>query len=189
MKKLLTFLGKWLFEIIPVFIGVLLALYFSNIQEEKERIRFIENLKASIIHEIEVDIQDLDSSLIGEQIAIDTVLFYSENDSLSIYQILSKTGVISFPSLEFSTWTIIQSSGNAFVLNAELLREMVSMDIMINKHHIESINDITDFILANMFKNDRDSKMTMYMMMGNNYVMETSIRDELIKLKKIVEED
>ena len=140
----------------------------------------------SIITEIDGDIEDIDSSLVGELNAMDTLLFYAENDTMSIYKVLVKTGVISFPSLEFSTWQIIQSSGNAFVLDTEILKEMVSMDIMINKHHIHSVNNLSDLILKNMYKKDRDSKMTLYMVIGNHATMEIEIRDDLKALKESI---
>jgi len=186
LKKIRVFLGKWLFEIIPVFIGVILALYFSNLKEENEHIKFVEQLKNSIILEIEGDINDIDSLSSGERSAMDSLMFYASNDTMRVYDILSKTGVIGFPSLEFSTWSIIQSSGNAFVLEAETLREMVSMDIMINKHHIESVNGVGDFILLNMFKKEKDIKMTIYMLIGNNLVLEEQIKNDLQHLKSLI---
>jgi len=186
LKKLGSLLSRWTFEFVPVFIGVVLAIYFSNLKEEKDSIKFVEKLKVSIITEIDGDITDIDTSLVGEVMAMDTLLFYAENDSMSIYSVLSKTGVISFPSLEFSTWEIIQSSGNAFVLDTELLKEMVSMDIMINKHHIHSVNTLTDYFLKNMYKDDRDSKMLLYLMIGNHANLEVSIRDDLKGLKKLI---
>ena len=140
----------------------------------------------SILTEIDGDIEDIDSSLVGELSAMDTLLYYADNDTMSIYHVLSKTGVISFPSLEFSTWEIIQSSGNAFVLDTKILKEMVSMDIMINKHHIHSVNNLADFFLKNMYKMDRDSKMTLYLMIGNHTTMEINIRDDLKILKELI---
>jgi len=186
IKKIASFIGKWLFEIIPVFIGVILALYFSNLKEDNDKVRFVEQLKTSIIAEIDGNIADIDTLLVSKQNAMDTLLAYADIDSLSIYNVLSKTGVISFPSLEFSTWSIIQSSGNAFVLETNTLREMVSMDIMINRHHIESVNNVGDYILLNMFKKDKDVKMTMYMLMGNNADLEKQIRDDLKLLREMI---
>ena len=187
LKKIKSFLGRWLFEIIPVFIGVILALYFSNLKEENEHIKFVDQLKHSIILEIEGDVKDIDSLRSGESSAMDSLLFYASNDTMSVYDVLSRTGVIAFPSLEFSTWSIIQSSGNAFVLEAETLREMVSMDIMINRHHIESIDGLGDFILRNMFKKEKDIKMTIYMLLGNNLVLEEQIKSDLLHLKSLIE--
>ncbi len=186
IKKLGSLLSRMTFEFVPVFIGVILAIYFSNLKEEQDSIKFVEKLKVSIIAEIDDDIEDIDSSLVGELRAMDTLLFYADNDTMSIYNVLVKTGVISFPSLEFSTWEIIHSSGNAFVLDTEILKEMVSMDIMINKHHIHSVNNLADLILKNMYKMDKDSKMTLYMVIGNHATMEIEIRDDLKALKELI---
>lgn len=186
IKKLGSLLSRMTFEFVPVFIGVILAIYFSNLKEEKESINFVEKLEVSILAEIDGDILDIDSSLVGEIRAMDTLLFYAEQDTMSIYNVLAKTGVISFPSLEFSTWSIIQSSGNAFVLDTKLIKEMVSMDIMINKHHIHSVNNLADYFLKNMYKRDKDSKMTLYLMIGNHANMEIEIRDDLKDLKEII---
>ena len=186
LKKLGSLLSRWTFEFVPVFVGVLLAIYFSNLKEEKDSIEFVEKLKVSILTEIDGDIEDIDSSLVGELSAMDTLLYYADNDTMSIFNVLLKTGIISFPSLEFSTWSIIQSSGNAFVLDTHVLKEMVSMDIMINKHHIHSVNNLSDFFLKNMYKIDHDSKMTLYMMIGNHTNMEIDIRDDLKALKELI---
>lgn len=187
IKKLGSLLSRLTFEFVPVFIGVLLALYFSNLKDERDSIKFVDKLKVSILAEIDGDIMDIDSSLIGELNAMDTLLFYAERDSMSIYNVLEKTGVISFPSLEFSTWSIIQSSGNAFVLDTEILKEMVSMDIMINKHHIHSVNNLADFFLKSMYRKDKESKMTLYLMIGNHATMEVDIRDDLKALKELID--
>lgn len=186
LKKLGSLLSRWSFEFVPVFVGVLLAIYFSNLKEEQDSIKFVEKLKVSILAEINGDIEDIDSSLVGELSAMDTLLFYAEQDTMSIYNVLAKMGVISFPSLEFSTWSIIQSSGNAFVLDTEILKEMVSMDIMINKHHIHSVNSLSGFFLKNMYKRDKDTKMTLYLMIGNHANMEIEIRDDLRDLKELI---
>jgi hypothetical protein len=186
IKKLGSLLSRMTFEFIPVFIGVILALYFSNLKEEQDSINFVEKLKVSILAVIDGNIEDIDTSIIGEVNAMDTLLFYADNDTMSIFNILSKTGVISFPSLEFSTWEIIQSSGNAFVLDTHVLKEMVSMDIMINKHHIRSVNNLTEFFLNNIYKKDREAKMTLYLMIGNHANMEISIGDDLKALKELI---
>ncbi|RLD25866.1 MAG: hypothetical protein DRI54_04000 [Bacteroidetes bacterium] len=60
------------------------------------------------------------------------------------------------------------------------------MDIMINKHHIHSVNNLSDLILKNMYKKDRDSKMTLYMVIGNHATMEIEIRDDLKALKESI---
>lgn len=186
MKKIISFISKWLFEIIPVFIGVILALYFSGLKEDNERKEFVEQLKTSIITEIDGNILDIDTLGIGERNAMDTLILYLENDTMSIYHVLIKTSVISFPSLEFSTWSIIQSSGNAFVLSPELLNEMVSMDKMINFHHTESVDRVGEFLLHNMFKTDRDAKMTAIMLLGNNNELERQIRGDLKELREMI---
>lgn len=186
IKKLGSLLSRMTFEFVPVFVGVILALYFSNLKEKQDSVKFVEKLKVSILTEIDGDIEDIDTSIIGEAKAMDTLLFYADNDTMSIYNVLSKTGVISFPSLEFSTWEIIQSSGNAFVLETHVLKEMVSMDIMINKHHIRSVNSLTDFFLKNIYKKDRESKMTLYLMIGNHANMEIGIRNDLKALKELI---
>lgn len=186
LKNILSFIKKWLFEIIPVFIGVILALYFSNLKEENDRENFVEQLKISILTEIDGNITDLDSMIIGEQAALDTLQHYLANDTMNIYHVLLITRVISFPSLEFSTWSIIQSSGNAFTLSPDLLKEMVSMDKMINYHHLESVNGVGDFLLHNMFKTDREVKMTAVMLLGNNIELEKQINGDLKELREIL---
>ncbi|RLD25865.1 MAG: hypothetical protein DRI54_03995 [Bacteroidetes bacterium] len=58
IKKLGSLLSRWSFEFIPVFLGVILAIYFSNLKEENDSIKFVEKLKVSIITEIDGDIED-----------------------------------------------------------------------------------------------------------------------------------
>ena len=146
---------KQLLDFIPVFLGVVLALFFNNINEDRVQQNQIEGLLEKIALGTEKNIENLTIQLNQNQRVMDTALLYLDDPEVSIGMIRSRARGIRYIQFDLAAWNVLKSSE----LLVDVDYELVSMLYLLNEHinnsnEIESQGDATDKATKEAFVSD-----------------------------------
>lgn len=97
-------------EIIPVTVGILIALWINNWNENRKDENYINNISSSINRELTETKEDIINNLSTQKSVIDTLEFYKEDDKVSIYDIIMKVDGIKMPTIKINSWKAISNS-------------------------------------------------------------------------------
>lgn len=97
-------------EIIPVIIGILIALFINNWNEERKERNYFNEILNSIEYELEETQEDIKSNIVLQQSLMDTLNFYLEDEKSSLNQIMYKTNGISLPTIRIYSWRALSNS-------------------------------------------------------------------------------
>ena len=107
MKKYIKTFFK---EISPVIIGILIALYINNWNENKKDEKYISQILSSMDKELKESNDDIKKKIPQQRTLIDTLNFYKKNDSISILDVMMKVNGIQMPQIRISSWKAISNS-------------------------------------------------------------------------------
>ncbi len=121
-RRISKILGKIGFELIPVIVGILIALVINDYQEslnEKERIDVLLN---NLVGEYTNRRNEIDSLVTyRHQPFVDTLENYLHNSQIPIAEILSKVGGFAFSEVYTVSWEAALSNQDIGKLDFELL--------------------------------------------------------------------
>ena len=153
---------KAVLEFIPVFLGVILALFFDNLNESRLDQKKINGLLVKIELGTEKNIENLELQLSRNQQVIDSLTHYQQDNSLRIGDILSRTKGIRHIQFDLAAWSVLKSSELLVDVDYELvsylylLSESISQsaDLTIKYNATdpeakeELISDLDDYLVA-----------------------------------------
>lgn len=97
-------------EIVPIIIGILIAIYINNWNEDRKDKNYINRISASINKELTETNDDIIDKLALQTTLIDTLDFYKKNNKTSLIDIMMKVNGVSVPSIKISSWKSISNS-------------------------------------------------------------------------------
>ena len=177
-KKLKKYFKYFLKEIIPVVIGILIALFLNNWGEKRKEKKYYSQVFESIKKELSETRKDINTTLIQQQSLVDTLDFYIDNEKLTVYDVLIKADGIHAPKIRISTWKAVANT------KIELIDfKSISMltDIEETKEQLKRKHTILSEYLFSNIKDTSTNKKSMIKLF-----MEDIIRDE-IWLKKDID--
>lgn len=138
-------LKKFGYDLLPVTIGVLLALLINNFQGNLREKHFIHKVLRTIVLENEQNILEIGKSLKSQQLAIDTLSFYRTDDSTSLMELIRRIGGIHLPD--------ITNSGADFLLNNHQTSADLNMLIQLSKMNllVNSLDANSEQILNRLY--------------------------------------
>lgn len=152
---------KVLIEIIPVLVGILLALLINSWQQKLREEAYLKNSIQSIINENEENIKELNHAIKRQAILLDTLDKYMEEDRYSLADVLQKSQGVYTPDLKSTTWMfLIQDSKHTLVTYEfiNMLAEIEKYEGLINRYN-DKLGDI--IFQPDFFDNPR-MKMVCY---------------------------
>lgn len=97
-------------EMIPVILGILIALFINDWKEKRDNDQFLNVVMSSISEELKENKAEL-TKLIGEhKQLLDTLVLYKENEEVSIGTIISKAKGIRTVSIKNTAWQTLMNS-------------------------------------------------------------------------------
>lgn len=150
-------------EIIPVIIGILIALFINNWNEDRKDKKYLNQIFSSIKKELEESIKDI-NTVIPKQIAsIDTLDIYLNNEEISLYEIMMKSNGIHVPSIKTNSWNAIVNS-KIELIEYEKLSALANFQE--GKENLDMrIEKQMDFIFQNFENTDNKKKEILRMML------------------------
>lgn len=131
-------LKKPLLEFIPVFLGVVLALFFNNLNETRTDRAKINGLLTKIALGNEKNIQSLNMQLAQNQKVLDSMAHYQDDPEMSIRDILSKSRGIRYIQFDLAAWNVLKSSE----LLVDVDYDLTSLLYLLNESIVYDANTI-----------------------------------------------
>ena len=89
-------------EMIPVIVGILIALFIDNWNSERKDKAYIKQVFTTINSELKESNKDIKSSIVKQESLIDSLEFYSNNKDVTILDIVMKSKGIYGPSIRIN---------------------------------------------------------------------------------------
>lgn len=100
---------KLLREMVPVILGVLIALFINNLNEQRKDRQYVKTMMHAINEEIIENKKELNEIAIERNQLLDTITHY-KNEDLSIGNIISKNNGIGGVSIRNTAWRSMMNS-------------------------------------------------------------------------------
>ena len=143
-------------EIIPVILGILIALVINNWNENRKERKYLEKINASIKSELEESVADIKRVIPKQLASVDTIEVYLDNDKLSMYELMFKADGVHAPSIKTNSWNALANS-RIELIDYEKLTSLADIedwkDNLANRTEKQ-----TDFLFYNMEETDRVKK-------------------------------
>ncbi|QWX84342.1 hypothetical protein H0I23_01425 [Cellulophaga sp. HaHaR_3_176] len=174
MKKYIKAFFK---EIVPIIIGILIALYINNWNENKKDEKYINQILSSMDKELKESNDDIKKKMPQQQTLIDTLGFYKKNDTISLFDVMMKVNGIQIPKIRISSWKAISSS------KIELLEyDRVSALANIEEQKevlLSKTQYLMNFLYPNIKDTSIDKKELIMLMMQDIIVSERDLQKEI----------
>ena len=180
MKQIIKLFLK---EIIPIIVGILVALYINNWNEERKNEKYINQISSSINNELKETNEDILKKLPFQKSLIDTLNYYLTNNKISLLEIVLKNKGIKVPTIKINSWKAVSNS------KIELLR----YDIMTTLADIEEKKDnmnmkldkLVTFFYANPNTTEKNKKIIMKILIADIINTEIGIQDLISNYQQI----
>ncbi len=149
-------------EIITVIIGILIALFINNWNEDRKERKYIDTIFTSITKELEDTHDDVIATLSQQKSNIDTLDFYMNDETVSLKDIVIKTNGVNIPTVKLHSWNAISNSKIELV-NYERIAALSNIEQQ-SKILISKTDRMGDFLYANINETTTDKKEIMKML-------------------------
>lgn len=150
-------------EIIPVIVGILIALYINNWNENRKDKKYISQISSSINKELSETNKDLLDNIITQKSFVDTLNFYSRDNKISVLDITIKSKGIYIPAIKINSFKalsnskieLMEYSKISALANIEEQKEILKM----------KTERLVDFVYSNTQETGKDKKEFMKLLM------------------------
>ncbi|MEP2057233.1 hypothetical protein [Maribacter litoralis] len=164
-------------EILTIIVGILIALYINNWNEDRKDAKYMNKIFVSMDKELKETNEDIKKRIPQQQTLIDTLEFYKKNDTISIFDVMMKVNGVQIPQIRISSWKAISNS------KIELLeydRVSALANIEEKKELLTSKTEyLMNFLYPNIKDTSTDKKELVILMMQDIMVSEKDLRKEI----------
>ncbi|WP_276371152.1 hypothetical protein [Chryseolinea sp. H1M3-3] len=125
LKPILVKIGL---DMIPVIGGILIALFINSLQENRRDQQLLASTLASLSDEFSKNKESIEKILPRQQLFLDSLRFFSENESYSIADIGTKTKGIVLSELHSTNWRTSLNNNSLRLLNFEAINLLSRID-------------------------------------------------------------
>ncbi|MDT0538672.1 DUF6090 family protein [Croceitalea sp. P059] len=143
-------------EIILVVIGILIALSINNWNENRKDKNYLNKIYTSIQNELKESKVNLEASIPKQQVLIDSLMQYVNNDSISIYGIIRKADGIQSPIIKTNSWKAIANSKIELI---EFEKLSALSEIEETKKNLDlKTTKLVDYLIENLKTTNKEKK-------------------------------
>lgn len=183
-QKLKKYSGYLIKEMIPVILGILIALYINNWNENRKDTRYINHILTSINNDLAETKTSIDSNFSDQQSILDTLDFYMEDDQISIADIGMKVNGFQLPIIRLNTWKAISNSKI----------ELIDYEKVVVLSQLEEINEalkmktqyLLNFVYTNLDSSEKSKKLTLHLLLKDIQSNINDIEGGIIEYEKTV---
>jgi len=169
-------------EIIPVIIGVLIALVINNWNEERKDKKYLNQMLSSINEELEESKIDIKETIPRQKVVLDSIKVYLTDETVSLLDIMIKAKGIKFAIIKNNSWKAIANSKIELV---DYKKISVLSDIEEGKEILELQNEkLFDFMINNAEETSQGKKEIFRMIIKNIIAMEEKLQSNIQELNK-----
>jgi hypothetical protein len=143
-------------EIIPVILGILIALALNNWNENRKDKQYLNRMYSSIQKELKESNRNLKASIPKQRRLIDSLAKYSSDSSFSVFGIITKADGIQNPIIKTNSWKAIANS-KIELIDFDKLSTL--SEIEETKKNLEfKTTKLLDFLVENIKSTDQEKK-------------------------------
>jgi hypothetical protein len=179
---MVAFLKSIVVQIIPVIIGILIALFINNWNEERKEKEYLSKILSSIELELEETQKDIEEELITQRSLIDTLIVYLEDESTTLQGIMTKTNGVNMPKIRINSWKALANS-RIELIDYETISHLAGVE-----DDRAILNDkskyLMNFLYTNIGEKTRYSKAVFIGLMNDVIGTEDWILQEISELRE-----
>jgi hypothetical protein len=127
-QRVLPLLRKLGLDIIPVIIGILIALFINNAQQNYRDKKLLDSTLQSLSNEFSYNAMAIKGKLPLHQQWIDTLLQYKDSEHYSIQDLMTKVGSVSTANIFTTNWQATLGNNSLGFLNFETVQLLSKID-------------------------------------------------------------
>ncbi|MFS4491722.1 DUF6090 family protein [Maribacter sp. 2308TA10-17] len=164
-------------EIVSVIIGILVALFINNWNEDRKDKEYLDQIFSSIDKELEESLTDIERVIPKQLESADSLQAYLNTEELSIYDIIIKADGVHAPSIKTNAWNAIANSKIELIAYEKL---SALADIEERKENLKwRLEKQMDFMFKNMEETDRGKKEMLMMTIRDMVGAEKELQAEI----------
>lgn len=183
-------LSQLLKETVPVIIGILLALFINNWNEDRKDKIYLNQIFSSINNELNESRIDIIESIPKQQVLIDSLKIYINDETVSIFDIIMKAGGVQGPTIKNNSWKAISNSRIELV-EFDKLSALSEIDETVKSIEFKG-HKVSDFIFENIKKTNEEKKEIFILLIQELISTEKHLQfeiEELLKNENIINKD
>ncbi len=170
-------------ETVPVIIGVLIALFINNWNEDRKDKKYLSQIFSSIEKELEESLLDIERVIPKQMESVDSVQKYLNNQEVSIYTVITRANGVHAPRIKTNAWKAIANSKIELIAYDKL---SALADIEDRKENLRwRLEKQMDFMFQNMEKTDKAKKEMLMMIILDMVGAEKELQSEIEEVLKV----
>ena len=170
-------------ELLPVIVGILVALYINNWNEHRKDKAYIDKISSSIAQELTETNTDIVEIMARQKSLVDTLDFYATDSKISILDVVRKNNGIYIPSIKINSWKAISNS-KIELMEYDKISALATMEEQ--KETLKMKSDrFADFVYTNPKETEKDKKEFMKILMLDIIGSERSLQNLIQRVKEI----
>ena len=103
-------ISKLIREMIPVIMGILIALLINNWNESRKNEKYLNKIFSYVKDELAESQADITEKLPKQQVLLDSIERYLNDESVSLYEIIRKTKGVQLVTINNSSWKALANT-------------------------------------------------------------------------------
>ncbi len=157
MKQLLK-------DVIPVILGILIALVINNWNENRKEQKYLNQIYASIKKELKESIQSLEENIPKQERLVDSLRVNLNNETIELFDVIKKAGGIWAPRIKNNSWRAVANS-RIELMEFEKLSSLSELEESKNTQDYKQ-RKIMDFVFENIKSTESDKKEVLMIMVS-----------------------
>lgn len=167
-------------DIIPVLLGVLIALWINNWNEGVKDRRYIDNFYESIKKEFRDTDKEITKETPYQKALVDSLKVYLNNETIPLIKLIEKAGGINGPRIKLNYWNALSNSKIELI---EYDKLSILTDIQEGNELLKyKRNKLLDFIYTNLTETGKKEKMLLKLMMEELIRTQLGVQKDIQKI-------
>ncbi|MFK7978759.1 MAG: hypothetical protein AB8G86_02150 [Saprospiraceae bacterium] len=163
-------------EIIPVILGILIALVINNWNEERKDKKYLNQIYSSIQEELAESSANIKEKIPKQQAVIDSLEIYLNDETVSIIDLLNKVALPGV-TIKNNSWKAIANSRIELI---EFEKLSALSDIDEGKESLElKLEKVLDFVYENVRETNREKKEVFQLLIQEIIWTEESLQSNI----------
>lgn len=171
-KRLRKFLG----EMIPVVVGILIALVINNWQESANDRKFVRKILTNITHEMTENEAELEDKIAEHQILMDTITAHLDDEEVMIGDLINQVNGIRMVSIKNMAWKSFLNT-KMELIDYSLVSTLTDIDGLKQAMEVQT-KKIMDFVYENLASNETSKKQVFLMIIGDLQYSEEQLLED-----------
>ena len=123
----MEYLKRVIKEIVPVILGILIALFINNWKENRANERYVEKALQTIETEVEENYSSLSDILPRHYELLEQLIEELDNDTLAIVDIVTGAGGVQLPTIRSASWKFFLNTKTELI-DYSIISALIEMD-------------------------------------------------------------